>query len=116
MYRSSACRSKRCVGEPRWPDVPSWSTSIWMERSLFPTGLTDSDITMRKVKLCNKTTRRREGLWKRRWVEKSKSRLSHPAWKSRKERGIPTFPQPRLLLVNLNRTDHVLRKADIFIC
>jgi hypothetical protein len=32
-----------------------------------------------------------DGLWKRREVEKSKSRLSHPAWKSRKPRGIPTF-------------------------
>jgi hypothetical protein len=37
------------------------------------------------------------GLWKRRGVEKSKNRLSHPAWKSRKPRGIPTFPQPRRL-------------------
>jgi hypothetical protein len=36
--------------------------------------------------------RRRDGLWKRRVVEKSKSRLSHHAWKSRKPRGIPTFP------------------------
>ena len=40
---------------------------------------------------------RRDGLWKRRGVEKSKNRLSHPAWKSRKPRGIPTFPQPRRL-------------------
>ena len=31
--------------------------------------------------------------WKRRSVEKSKSRLSHLAWKSRKRRGIPTFPR-----------------------
>jgi hypothetical protein len=28
---------------------------------------------------------------------KVKKRLSHPAWKSRKLRGIPTFPQPRRL-------------------
>jgi hypothetical protein len=28
---------------------------------------------------------------------KVKKRLSHPAWKSRKPRGIPTFPQPRRL-------------------
>jgi transposase len=41
---------------------------------------------------------RRDGLWKRREVEKSKSRLFHLAWKSRKQRGIPTFPQPRRLL------------------
>ena len=40
---------------------------------------------------------RRDGPWKRRGVEKSKNRLSHPAWKSRKPRGIPTFPQPRRL-------------------
>ena len=33
------------------------------------------------------------------------------AWKSRKRRGIPTFPQP---LVNAqNRTFHLQRKADI---
>ena len=32
-------------------------------------------------------------------------------------RGIPTFPPPRLrLLSNLNRTYHVLRKADILTC
>src|SRR5271169_3974247 len=30
---------------------------------------------------------------------KSKTRLSHPAWKSRKNRGIPTFPPPRRRLV-----------------
>jgi len=40
---------------------------------------------------------RRDGLWKRRGLEKSKNRLSHPARKSRKPRGIPTFPQPRRL-------------------
>jgi len=45
-----------------------------------------------------KRNARGERLWKRRSVEKSKSRLFHLAWKSRKKRGIPTFPQPRLLL------------------
>jgi len=45
------------------------------------------------------TKRSADGLWKSREVEKSKTRLSHLAWKSRKKRGIPTFPQPRLLLV-----------------
>src|SRR2546428_5622263 len=45
------------------------------------------------------TKRSADGLWKRREVEKSKTRLSHLAWKSRKRRWIPTFPQPRLLLV-----------------
>jgi len=38
-----------------------------------------------------KTKRPPQRLWKRRSVEKSKSRLFHLAWKSRKERGIPTF-------------------------
>ena len=38
---------------------------------------------------------RRWQLLKRRSVEKSKSRLSHRAWKSRKVRGIPTFQQLR---------------------
>src|SRR5262249_4666099 len=59
----------------------------------------------------------RVGLWKRRTAEKSKNRLSRSAWKSRKKRGIPTFPQPRLLLeINLNRTFHLLQKPDILIC
>src|SRR5215472_17819278 len=59
----------------------------------------------------------RAGLWKRREVEKSKSRLSHLAWKSRKVRGIPTFPQPRrLLAINRNRTFHLLLNPDILIC
>ena len=31
---------------------------------------------------------------------KVQNRLSHRAWKSRKHRGIPTFPQPRRLLVD----------------
>src|SRR5207249_7132226 len=43
--------------------------------------------------------------------------LSRLAWKSRKLRGIPTLPQPRLrLVINLNRTFHVLRKPDILMC
>src|ERR1039457_4654354 len=54
---------------------------------------------------------------KRRAVEKSKSRLSHRAWKSRKVRGIPTFPPPRRLReINQNRTFHLLRKADALTC
>src|ERR1035437_2153924 len=43
--------------------------------------------------------------WKRRAVEKSKSRLSHRAWKSRKVRGISTFPPPRRLR-EINETGH----------
>src|SRR5258706_12048595 len=48
---------------------------------------------------------RPEGRWKSRAVEKSKSRLSHRAWKSRKVRGIPTFPPLRRLLVNFVKPD-----------
>jgi len=47
-------------------------------------------------------------------VEKSKSGLSHRAWKSRKVHGIPTFPPPRRLReINQNRTDHLLSQPDI---
>src|SRR5260370_9396293 len=48
---------------------------------------------------------RPKGRWKSRAVEKSKNRLSHRAWKSRKVRGIPTFPPPRRLL-EINETGH----------
>jgi hypothetical protein len=63
------------------------------------------------------TTRHRR-LWKRRELEKSNTRLSHRAWKSRKHPGIPTFPPPRLrrLAKPQNRTFHVLQKPDIFTC
>src|ERR1019366_9124573 len=40
---------------------------------------------------------RRARPWKRHAVEKSNSRLSHPAWKSRKVRGIPTTGMARRL-------------------
>src|ERR1039458_1338213 len=74
-------------------------------------------VSTRRARLWGRQPRRREGLWKRRGVEKSERRLSHPAWKSRKVRGIPTFPQPRRRLVNLlNRTYHVLQKPDILTC
>src|SRR5216683_7204504 len=75
------------------------------------------DASTRRARLWRRQSRRREGLWKRRGLEKSKSRLPHPAWKSRKLRGIPTFPQPRRRQVKLlNRTFHVLQKADILTC
>ena len=39
------------------------------------------------------------------------------AWKSRNVRGIPTFPPPRRRReINLNRTFHLLQKADLLIC
>src|SRR5215470_4940054 len=73
--------------------------------------------TVQKEGLCRKRKSAREGLWKRRKAEKSKNRLSRLAWKSRKRCGIPTFPQPRRLReINLNRTFHLLRKADILMC
>src|ERR1039457_7288300 len=75
------------------------------------------DVSTRRATLWRRQSLRREGLWKRRGVEKSKRRLAHPAWKSRKVRGIPTFPQPRRRRVKLfNRTYHVLRKPDILAC
>src|SRR5260370_42379351 len=45
-------------------------------------------------------------LWKSRSVETPKQG-SHGAWKSRKERGIPTFPQPRR-----RRASNMYWKAD----
>src|ERR1700751_3031984 len=57
-----------------------------------------SGITVRKECLWETKKSARVGLWKRRRVEKSQHRLSRPAWKSRKHRGIPTLPQPRLRL------------------
>src|SRR5712691_6777205 len=75
------------------------------------------DVSTRRARLWRRQSRRREGLWKRRGLEKSKNRLPHPAWKSRKLRGIPTCPQPRRRQVKLlNRTFHVLQKADILTC
>ncbi|PYX64162.1 MAG: hypothetical protein DMG74_13950, partial [Acidobacteria bacterium] len=55
--------------------------------------------TVPRVRPWQTTKRSAAGLWKRRELEKSKTRLSHLAWKSRKRRWIPTFPQPRLLPV-----------------
>src|SRR5205807_10372703 len=62
-------------------------------------GRTAWAVIVARVWWTRKINPRHIGLWKRRWVEKSKNRLFHPAWESRKERGIPTFPQPRRLLV-----------------
>src|SRR3989442_13870139 len=86
-----------------------------MELLRSPTDRSAWGITARKESCCYRT-RLCHGLWKKRGLEKSKNRLSHPAWKSRNVRGIPTLPQPRLRLKFKNRTDRVLRKADILIC
>src|SRR5215469_16290421 len=60
---------------------------------------------------------RRGKLLKRHSVEKSKKRLFHLVWKSRKQRGIPTFQQlPRRRAYKPNRTFHVLRKTGHFTC
>src|SRR5215469_15302508 len=60
---------------------------------------------------------RRGKLLKRLSVEKSKKRLFHLAWKSRKQRGIPTFQQlRRRRAYKPNRTFHVLRKSGHFTC
>src|ERR1700681_4621150 len=61
--------------------------------------------TAPKVRTCQKTKPGRDGLWKSREVEKSKTRLSHLAWKSRKRRGIPTFPPPPRRLVDSLKPD-----------
>src|SRR5450432_1402554 len=75
------------------------------------------DVTTRRARLWRRPSHRRKKLWKRREVEKSERRLSHPAWKSRQLRGIPTFPQLRRRLVKLlNRTCHVLQKPDLLTC
>src|SRR5208282_3130253 len=47
-------------------------------------------------------------LWRSRAVEKSQSRLSHRAWKSRPKRGIPTSPQPRRRRVINSQPDNSL--------
>src|SRR5271170_1248724 len=47
-------------------------------------------------------------LWRSRAVEKSQSRLSHRAWKSRAKRGIPTSPQPRRRRVINSQPDNSL--------
>src|SRR5713101_3353969 len=90
-----------------------------MELLRLCTGRSDWAATARKESCCC-TKWRRHGLWKRRGVEKSKTRLSHPAWKSRKRRAIPTFPQPRRRLVNsktghfnLLRTDRSSDRQDV---
>src|SRR5271165_1490470 len=49
--------------------------------------------------------RRPKTLWKSRSVEKPKNRLFHHAWKSRPVRGIPTFPQRRRRLDELQQPD-----------
>jgi hypothetical protein len=71
---------------------------------------------VRKECLWTKKKSARVRLWKRRKAEKSKTRLSRLAWKSRKHRGIPTLPQPRRREINQNRTFHLLQKPDILIC
>src|SRR5260370_42144618 len=97
---------------PREAEVGFWKVKIdgnvetlYLEcsRRCWPStarasGRTGWDVTPPKVLPLAQPKTRRAQLWKRREVEKSKSRLFHLAWKSRKLRGIPTFPQLRRLL------------------
>src|ERR1017187_5185892 len=93
-------------------------TSTWTGRLALLTGRTGWAVTrLRAWPLLQLPMR-----WKRPRVEKSTSRLFHPAWKSRSRRGIPTFPPPRRLRLYeqkqkpKNRTFHLLQKADILTC
>jgi hypothetical protein len=61
-------------------------------------GHTGWDVTASNVLPSHPPPTKHAKLWKKRAVEKPKSRLFHHAWKSRKVRGIPTFPQLRPLL------------------
>src|SRR5260370_21972957 len=90
---------------PSPTDRSAWADTARKESCCCTTRKESCCCTTRKESCCC-TKWRRHGLWKRRGVEKSKTRLSHPAWKSRKRRGIPTFPQPRRRLVNL-KTGHI---------
>jgi len=88
----------------------------WTELSPLPMAPSVSGTTVRKECLWTKKKSARVRLWKRRKAEKSKTRLSRRAWKSRKHRGIPTLPQPRRRReINQNRTFHLLQKPDILI-
>src|SRR5713226_6383859 len=63
---------------------------------------TGSHFAGRRPRKRSRDGRQQKNARARRAVEKTlggkvKKRLSHPAWKSRKPRGIPTFPQPRRL-------------------
>src|SRR5208337_5667042 len=70
-----------------------------------PTGRIGWDVIAPKPWPCCQLETRRPTLWKRRSVEKSKNRLSHRAWKSRQPRGIPTFPQRRRRLDEIQQPD-----------
>src|SRR5271165_4103814 len=84
----------------------SWFTSTWTEPSASPTGRIGWAVIAPKAwPSRQRKLRRPKTLWKRRSVEKSKNRLFHRAWKSRKVRGIPTFPQRRRLLDELQQPD-----------
>jgi hypothetical protein len=63
----------------------TYAPSVW---ALQRARSVDRKGKKRRARGCGKAAR-----WKSR-----KSRLFHLAWKSRKVRGIPTFPQPRRLL------------------
>src|SRR5450755_1388415 len=76
-----------------------------MEASASPTGRIDWDVITPKAWSSTQTKTRPKTLWKRRSGEKSQERLFHRAWKSRPERGIPTFPQRRRRLDEIQQPD-----------
>src|SRR5271167_2933543 len=75
----------------------SWFTSTWMGPSVSLTGRIGWAVIAPKVWLSHQPKTQPHTLWKRRAVEKPKSRLFPRAWESRPRRGIPTFPQRRRL-------------------
>src|SRR5271165_560777 len=84
----------------------SWFTSTWTEPSASPTGRIGWAVIAPKAwPSRQRKMRRPKTLWKRRSVEKPKNRLFHRAWESRPVRGIPTFPQRRRRLGELQQPD-----------
>src|SRR6185437_9547227 len=64
------------------------STTRSVRTAVWDIGRRRSSRNFRRARVVEKTQ-----------IGKLKPRVSRFAWKSRKRRGIPTFPQPRLLLV-----------------
>src|ERR1017187_9198340 len=95
-WEGKLCRSERRAGEEHSLDARSPSANIWIRAGAFDMGLTWWVATTRKDgPSCQSRSKTGGGrLWKRRSVGKSFG-LSHLAWESRPNRGIPTFPQSR---------------------
>src|SRR5262249_24501772 len=116
-FRTCTCRLNQCAGAPPWPGARSPCINIWTELSRLLMVPSVSGTTVRKECRGRRKKSTRDELWKRRQAQKSKTRLSRLAWESRTHRGISTFPKLRRLPgINLNRTFHLLQKADILMC